>query len=130
MRSALLFTLLLAYAPLTWPQVQAPFLAQKRFVLAGQEWNREITTKSGGPAKCLVSAPGRVAITVVADRSYQAMRNDDRSKLFREDVLLSVDATNSWEATIDFRSPGSYWFIIQNQHSEAGELALSCFSQS
>ena len=130
MRYPLLFALLLAYAPLTWPQVQAPFLAQKTFVLTGQDWNREITTKSAGVANCVVSAPGRIAITVIADRSYQAMRNNDRSRFAREDVLLSTEATKSWEATIHFRAAGSYCFINQNQHSEAGELALSCSSQS
>ncbi len=129
MRSPLLFALLIAYAPLTCSQIQAPFLAEKKFVLTGQDWNREITTKSGGFANCVVSAPGRIAITVIADRSYQAMRNNDRSNFAREDVLLSTHAMKSWEATIHFRAAGSYWFIIQNQHSEAGELALSCSSQ-
>jgi len=124
MRSALLIALFSLQALPVW--AAEPFLAQKRFVLSGQDWSREITSQGAGSARCKVTGPGRLGITVIADRSYQAMNANDRSGFKREDVLLSIDALKTHEQVIRFPSAGSYWFIIQNQSSEPGELSLRC----
>ena len=124
MRSALIITLFTLQALQAW--AAEPFLAQKRLVLSGQDWSREITSQGAGAARCKVTGPGRLAITVIADRSYQAMTANDRSSFKREDVLLSIDALRTHEQVIRFPSAGSYWFIIQNRSPEPGELSLTC----
>ena len=103
-----------------------PFLKEKKSVPPRQEWNREIVSKKGGTFRFRVSSPEPFGVTLVADRSYQALRRRDAAGMNREDLLLTTDWRDKvFEKTVEVKS-GTYWFILENQSEKKVELVLEC----
>jgi hypothetical protein len=51
-----------------------PFLDEKKQVPAHLEWNREVTSRTGGTITFRVTSQGPFAVTVVTGKGYQALQ--------------------------------------------------------
>ena len=101
-------------------------MKQQKSVPPRKEWNREIVSKKGGTFHFRVSSPELFGVTLVADRSYQALQRRDSSGMKREDLLLSTDCRDRvFEKTLQVK-PGTYWFILENQSDKKVEMELEC----
>jgi hypothetical protein len=104
------------------------FLDQKKEIGPRLEWNREITSKSGGTFTYRVTSQGPFAVTLINEKAYKALMGGNRKAFNKEDVLLTIDCKESTfegKATIP---AGSSWFIIENQTDKNVEMHLQCFA--
>ena len=110
------------------PGSPAPFLSQSREVPPRLEWNREVTSTTGGTIQFRVTSRGPFAVTVVTGEGYDALRRGDRTALSKRDVLLTVDSPDtSYEGRVTLPQ-GSSWFIIQNQTQVQAAMTLQCYT--
>jgi hypothetical protein len=106
---------------------QTPFLDQKKLVPKGLEWSREVTSRRGGTIAFRVTSRGPFAVTVVADKAFQAIKSGNRSAMTKEDILLTVDSQNPvLDGKVTMPS-GSSWFILKNDSDQDAEFQLQCF---
>jgi hypothetical protein len=89
------------------PGAGAPFLDEKKEVPPHLEWNREVTSRSGGTISFRVSSQGPFAVTVVNAKGLQALKSGDKKAFDKSDLLLTADSkgpTYEGKATLP---PGS-----------------------
>ena len=103
------------------------FLDQSRIVPPKLEWSREIVTRKGGSIYCAIqNEQGMMSVTVIADRTYQAIINKNRDGIHREDLILTIDASLGYfEDSIELPHGGSYWFIIGNGSASSSEVSIA-----
>lgn len=99
-------------------------LDQKKQIGPWLEWNREVTSKNGGTINFRVTSQGPCRVTVVTDEGYKAVQGGNRKTFNKEDVLLATDSKESMYEGWVTLSPGSSWFIIENQTAKNVELHL------
>ena len=107
-----------------------PFLDQSKQVGPRLEWNREITSKRGGPISFRVTSPGPLAVSVITDRGYKAIQGRDDKSFKKEDVLLTVDSPGPRLESSVTIPRGSSWFIIANRADKTVEIHLQCFEST
>jgi hypothetical protein len=106
----------------------APFLNQTREVPPRREWNREVTTRTGGTIRFKVTAHGPFGVTLVTGKGYEALRSGDPAGFSKRDVLLTLDAPGpTYEGRVTL-PPGSSWFIIENQTDVQVRITLECYA--
>ena len=103
-----------------------PFLDQTKTVQPGQEWNREVVSRRSGPIRYRVDTPGAYALSIITDKGYKAIQSGNRAAFSKSDVLLTIDKTGAYEATISLE-PGSSWFMIMNATDKPVNIHLSCW---
>jgi hypothetical protein len=104
------------------------FLDQKKEIGSHLEWNREVTSKSGGTITFRVDSQGPFGVTVVNDKGYKALQADKKKAFSKEDVLLTADSKEpSYDGKVTL-PPGSSWFIIENRMDKNAEIHLQCFA--
>lgn len=105
-----------------------PFLDQSRDVGPHLEWNREVVSKKGGAITFRVTSQGPFAVTVVTGKAYEAVRRGARKGLNKQDLLLTIDSTETtYEGKVAI-PPGSAWFIIENLTDMDVKITLQCFA--
>lgn len=108
------------------PQGQA-FLDDKRGVEPHVEWNREVSSRTGGTIAFRVSSTGPFAVTVITGQAYKALQSGDQNPISQSDILLTVDAKGpTYEGRVTVRA-GSSYFIMENKGDKAVDLHLECF---
>jgi hypothetical protein len=106
---------------------EAAFIYSEKKIPGGLEWNKEIVARSIGTIKCDVRSRAAIAVTLIADRSYKAAMGGNPKGMVREDLVLTSDHPNgSFSETIQIDSPGSYWFIVENQSQDEQRIKLTC----
>ena len=106
------------------------FLEQRKQVVPQAEWNREIVARNPGVFRCRIESEPPFAVTLVADRAYQAMLRRDPGGLKREDVLISADSRERvFDRVFSVPSAGSFWLILANRSGREVDMALACFAQ-
>jgi len=105
-----------------------PFATSEKNIPAGHEWNKEIVARVSGSIKCVITSKDSIAVTLIADRSFQAARKGDSKGMVRKDLLLTTDHPDGrFEDTIEIKSPGSYWFIVENRSRLKQRVSLKCY---
>jgi hypothetical protein len=92
------------------------------------EWNRDISSRSGGTFSFRVTSQGPFSVIVVTDKGYQAIQGNNRKAFDKEDVLLTVDSV---EPSLDGKvtvPAGRSWFIVKNQTDKQVDMRLQCFA--
>ncbi len=117
-----------------WDSVLAQektFVSEKRNVIAKQEWNREIIANSAGSFECQIeNEMGEMSVSLIADRSYQAIILRDKTQFVQSDIAFTNDFPEGrFNGEIPVSKEGSYWFIIQNGSDKPSELSLECSSK-
>ena len=107
------------------------FVSEKRTVSAQQEWNREVIANSAGTFDCIIkNENGYMSISLIADRSYQAMILNDRDRFVQSDIVFTQDYPSGvFSGGINVNTKGKFWFIIQNGTDESSEISLECTSK-
>ena len=106
------------------------FLSQTKKVPSTAEWSREITTKGKQQIRFTITANGPVSILLLADRTFQAIKSGDTSKIVKSDLVLNVPSTKKphYEKVITIPAAGSYHFMLQNLSKKPLDIKLECFS--
>jgi hypothetical protein len=105
------------------------FLDQERRIGPRLEWSREVVARKAGSIRCRVESQAPFAVTLVADRTYQAMLRRDHAGLRREDVLFSADSAGaSVDREYAIPAPGSFWFVMANQSDGEVTMRVSCLA--
>ena len=105
-----------------------PFLDEKKQIAPRKEWNREVTSRTGGKITFRVTSEGPFAVTVVTGNGYKAMKSGDKQAFNKTDVRLTHDSpTPSHEAQV-IRPAGSSYFIIENQATKPATIHIECFA--
>jgi hypothetical protein len=102
------------------------FIDQKRTIGPWLEWNREIIARRAVTLRCRIESQAPMAVTLVADRTYQAIQQRDRSAMKREDTVITIDPGPVFERDLAVPRAGSYWFIVENQSDREVEMHLQC----
>ena len=104
-----------------------PFLKQSKKVVARQEWNREVVTKTGGLMRFKVSSPEPFGVTLVTDAARKDLMNGVKRKFGTNDVLLTLNCKPPvFERELNLAA-GSYYFILENQSTKPVEFTLECY---
>lgn len=105
----------------------APFLEGTKAVPARKEWNRDFFVRTDGAVRFKVTSAAPVAVTVIADRSYQALLANNPKGMVKSDVLLTVNAKPpAYEGRLAVPA-GRFWFIIENQSDAPADIRLECY---
>ncbi len=66
-------------------------------------------------------------MTVVIDRAYQALKNNDEKGLQKQDVLLMRDSQGFEMDGMVAVPAGRSWFIIENRAGKPVDFHLKCY---
>jgi hypothetical protein len=104
-----------------------PFVEASRIIPAGLEWNKEIVARVSGSISCEVTSKAAIAVTLIADRSYQAARSGNSRGMVRDDLIFTSDhADGRFSGDIQLPAAGAYWFIVENQSASKQRISLVC----
>ena len=105
------------------------FLDQERRIAPRLEWSREVIARKAGSIRCRVESQAPFTVTLVADRTYQAMLKRDQAGLRREDVLFTTDSAGApVEREYAIPAAGSFWFVMANQSEREVTMRVSCLA--
>ena len=103
------------------------FLEQSKEVLPMQEWNREISSSTGGKIEIKIESQSSVSVLLIADRTFQAIKKRDQNGIHKSDIVLNIPSSPCPLKEELVLPAGTFWFMIQNLGDTKETIGLTCY---